>query len=222
MPLSLSLSRPKNKPRISITLHPRGKNSIGENRARLKYSAFHWGVLISPKHASQPSGVGEHVSAHVHFDVTDSIYVDPVTGESSDAWRFRVRRSTDPVGEFRILGRVEVGKVPLLSSGSGSGSRSGSGVGFEELVERVRERLGAIPLPRKEFRQEENCVSWTRAAIGGLGEMGVLGLGLGEGFEIEEFMDVALGFADECLASLGEKGMGRVLDYRPGVGKRVK
>ncbi|KAL4903861.1 hypothetical protein BDW74DRAFT_155518 [Aspergillus multicolor] len=48
MPLSLQRPRPKNKPRIRITLHARGKNSLGENRARLKYSALHWGVLISP------------------------------------------------------------------------------------------------------------------------------------------------------------------------------
>ncbi|KAL4782188.1 hypothetical protein BJX76DRAFT_369288 [Aspergillus varians] len=173
---------PRNKPRIFITLHPRGKNSLGKNRTRLGYSAYHWGILISPKHPT-PS------AEHTHFDVTDSMYIDPLTNGVKDDWRFRGRSSPEPVAAFQILARVYVGKLAFGTEG-------------------VRGRLSGIALPGRGV-EGENCVSWTREAIGVLGDMGVLG----EGFDLMRFMDVALGFADECLA--GKREMGGVLDYGP-------
>ncbi|KAL4920681.1 hypothetical protein BDW62DRAFT_220667 [Aspergillus aurantiobrunneus] len=142
--------KPQNKPRIFMTMQPRGKNSLGENRIRLGYSAYHWGILISPKHPT-PS------EQHTHFDVTDSIYIDPLTGEGKENWRFRERSSSDPAIAWKGV-------------------------------------------------EGENCVSWTKEAVGVLRDMGVLE----EGFDLNGLMDAALEFADGCLVK-GE--MGRILDY---------
>ncbi|KAL4884263.1 hypothetical protein BJY04DRAFT_215690 [Aspergillus karnatakaensis] len=170
----------RNKPRISITLHPRGKNSLGEARQRLGYSAYHWGILISPKNpASGP---------HTHLDVTDSMYIDPETGETKENWRFRERTDADPDLAFQILGRVFVGKA------------TGS------AVEELRRRMGELPLPRKGVL-DENCVSWTRSGVNELREVGILE----KDFDVVAFMEVALQFADECLTS--GKGLGSILDY---------
>ncbi|KAL4962511.1 uncharacterized protein BDV14DRAFT_178126 [Aspergillus stella-maris] len=184
----------RNKPRIFLTLHPRGKNSLGEARQKLRHSAFHWGILISPKHTCHPlSSISTPKSStHVHFDVSDAMYTNPSTQETErDKWRFRVRKSSDPCIEFQILSRVFVGKVP----------RKYEGVNLRVL----REELGDIALPDRE--QGHNCVSWTREALGVLVEMGVLE----EGFEIENCMDVALRFADKCIAE--QRGLGSVLDF---------
>lgn len=246
-------------PRISITLHPRGKNSVGENRQRLKHSAFHWGVLVSPGQSStskrdpssksrsgsrsdsglraetvlNPSQAHEHGQMHVHFDVTDSLHTDPITGKASQDWRYRERTLTsasevsdDPVTEFKILAMVVVGTIPSSSRSRSllsrllSGLRLNSdhhGVDLESGLERVRRVLSVLPVPcpRGEVGVQgkggsENCVSWTRGAITVLREEGVLEM---QGVDVDEFMDDALRFADECL----EKGRWRgVLDYRTG------
>ncbi|KAL2868102.1 uncharacterized protein BJX67DRAFT_60848 [Aspergillus lucknowensis] len=150
-PLQQQKPRMKNKPRISITLHPRGKNSLGENRQRLHYAAYHWGILISPK---DPKTRGQ---LHTHCDVTDSLYVDPLTGGSNGDWRFRERTDADPDIAFQILVRVTVCKVRSVT--------------VEEVVRRLRE----IQLPRKGGEEDgDNCVRWTREAVEVLSQIGLL------------------------------------------------
>ncbi|KAL2818153.1 hypothetical protein BDW59DRAFT_165601 [Aspergillus cavernicola] len=166
----------RNKPCILITLHPRGKFSLGENRQCLQKAAYHWGILISPK--------DPNAGVHTHFDVTDSIYIDPHTGEVRDNWRFRERGDSKPILAFLILARVQIAKVPR-------------GVGVGELGRRFSE----IPLPRKEV-DGDNCVSWVRGAIEMLSKMGALE----EGFDVDKVMDDALGFADVCLREGRELG----------------
>ncbi|KAL6230111.1 hypothetical protein BDW75DRAFT_234661 [Aspergillus navahoensis] len=202
--MPLPLPRPlqtHHKPRISITLHPRGKNSLGENRTRLGFSAYHWGILVSPEdahsHSNSSSATPGSLGDHVHFDITDSVYMDPATNEASHDWA------------FMILGRVYVGKFQCQLSPAVSLS-SAPQRDFESAVVKLRERLSGIPLPRNELRREENCVSWIKEAIAALRDMGVVD----EGFDIDGFMRVALEFADECLREMGEKGMGSVFDYR--------
>lgn len=187
--------RPRNKPRIFITLHARGKNSLGENRTRLGYSAYHWGILISPKNkATHPASASQSPTSpsvlHTHFDVTDSLYVDPATGEVKENWRFRERGSPDPVISFQILARVFVGKLDPAWGDTGG----------------VREKFSGIGLPTKEV-EGESCVSWTREAIDVLKRMGALQ----PDFDIEWVMDTALGFADESLKGKGK--IGSILDY---------
>ncbi|KAL4932965.1 uncharacterized protein BDV17DRAFT_252529 [Aspergillus undulatus] len=181
----------RNKPRIFITLHPRGKNSLGENRKRLGHSAFHWGILISPKHTCHPmSSISTPKSStHFHFDATDSIYVDPGSGETVlDTWRFRVRKSKDPVLDFQVLSRVFVGKL------SSSFSMMDIKDGFDEI---------ALP----DRSRGENCVSWTREAVRVLISMGVLD----KRFDLKNCMDISLGFADKCVAE--QRDLGSVLDF---------
>ncbi|CEL04640.1 hypothetical protein ASPCAL05768 [Aspergillus calidoustus] len=174
----------RNKPRISITLHPRGKNSLGENRRRLHYAAYHWGILISPKNFKSNDG------EHTHFDVTDSLFVHAATGEASDDWRFRERTSRDPDVEFQILVKVLVGKLDTQSV----------------TVKEVERRLREVYLPRNGGDMGKNCVSWTKEAVGVLVKMGVLG-----GFDVQKVMDEALEFADCCLRE--QKGLGNVVDH---------
>jgi hypothetical protein len=145
----------RNKPRISITLHPRGKNSLGENRRRLHYAAYHWGILISPKNSKSNNG------EHTLFDVTDSLFVHVSTGEASDDWRFRVRTTQDPDVAFQILVKVFVGKVD----------------GRSVTVKEVERRLRELPLPRKGEQLGENCVRWTKEVIRVLIKMGGFGRG---------------------------------------------
>ncbi|KAL4806244.1 hypothetical protein BDV18DRAFT_160311 [Aspergillus unguis] len=217
---------PKNKPRIYITLHARGRNSVGEKRTRLKHSAYHWGILISPKEQQQQQRrnkdqrytIPENTPAlpvHTHFDVTDSLYID-VDGQAKENWRYRERNSTDPVLDFRILARVLVGKVHFSSSPLSIGSRFRCG--YEAGTEIVREKLSAIPVPcpRGEVGVKgtpENCVTWTKDAIRVLKDIGVVGLQESSRFDLEVFMDAALEFADECLR---RGDIGGVLDYRAG------
>lgn len=54
--------------------------------------------------------------------------------------------------------------------------------------------LEEIPLPQKGAVPEQNCVSWTRAAIRTLQENG-----LAEQFDLDPFMDKSLAFADQRL-----------------------
>lgn len=61
------------------------------------------------------------------------------------------------------------------------------------LVE-IRGLLESIPLPEKGARSEQNCVTWTRAAISKL-----RGKGLVEEFDLDRFMDDALAYADQRL-----------------------
>lgn len=173
--------RPRNKPRIFITLHARGKNSLGENRTRLGHSAYHWGILISPKNkAAHPTSVFRSPKSpsdlHTLFDVTDSLYADPVTGEVKENWRFRERGSPDPVIAFQIMARVFVGKLdPAWGATEG-----------------VREKFSGIGLPRKGY-EGESCVRVLK-------KMGTLQAD----FDIEKFTGTALEFADESLKGKGE------------------
>ncbi|KAL5336547.1 hypothetical protein BJX70DRAFT_372279 [Aspergillus crustosus] len=137
----------RNKPRVSITLHPRGKNSLGENRQRLGFSAFHWGILVSPKNPI--SGI------HTHFDVTDSLNFDHETEEAKEDWRFRERTDAEPDLAFQILGKVIVGKVTPA------------------VLQELRGRLRELPLPENGVKRG-GCVSWTRSGIEVLKEMRVL------------------------------------------------
>ncbi|KAL3497235.1 hypothetical protein BJX62DRAFT_4622 [Aspergillus germanicus] len=175
----------RNKPRISITLHPRGKNSLGENHRRLHYAAYHWGILISPKNSKSNNG------DHTLFDVTDSLFVHVSTGKASDDWRFRARTTQDPDVAFQILVKVLVGKLDSRSV----------------TVKEVERRFKEVPLPRKGEQLGENCVSWTKEAIGLLVKMGVL-----EGvLDVQKLINEALEFADCCLRE--QKGLGNVIDH---------
>jgi hypothetical protein len=39
----------RNKRRVVVALYHRDRLSLGDNRKRLGYEAYHWGILIMPK-----------------------------------------------------------------------------------------------------------------------------------------------------------------------------
>ena len=178
-----------NKRRVFVSLHHRNALSIRENRKRLHYAAYHWGILISPKNLSHDDD--DHHHHHHAFDVSDGIIqyaatatetTTTTTMESTDLnidgnWHFRAEPNVNLADKPHLLARVMIGKLP----------REVSYADIHTLLEK-------IPLPQKDALPVQNCVSWTRAAIRTLQENG-----LAEKFDIDAFMDKALGFADQRL-----------------------
>ncbi|OQE84073.1 hypothetical protein PENNAL_c0029G07002 [Penicillium nalgiovense] len=97
----------------------------------------------------------------------------PTTGGFSFLLGVPVRQ-TD---QDSLLGRVMIGKVP-----------------HEVTYAQIRDLLESIPLPQKDALPEQNCVTWTRAAINKLQDNS-----LAEQFELDRFMDKSLAFADQRL-----------------------
>ncbi|CAG8921750.1 unnamed protein product [Penicillium salamii] len=164
-----------NKRQVFLALHHRASLSIGENRQRLGYAAYHWGILVSPKISKGPD--------YYVFDVSDGILLDPVNRVNLNPngdWHFREKANMDPEENGNLLGRVMIGKVPN-----------------EVTYAEIHDFLRTIPLPQKGVLPEQNCVTWTRAAICRLQENGLV-----EKFDLNRFMDESLAFADQRLQNL--------------------
>ncbi|EKV04775.1 serine threonine protein kinase [Penicillium digitatum] len=167
-----------NKRQVFLSLHHRDALSIGGNRQRFGHAAYHWGIVISPKISKGPDCYA--------FDVSDGIILDParrVNLNQEGNWFFRGRANINPEKSGHLLGRVMIGKVP-------------NEVTYVEL----HGLLEAIPLPQKSTLPEQNCVTWTRAAICKLQENGLV-----EQFDLGRFMDESLAFADQRLQSIESK-----------------
>ncbi|CAG8151161.1 unnamed protein product [Penicillium salamii] len=161
-----------NKRQVFLALHHRGNLSIGENRQRLGHAAYHWGILVSPKISKGPD-------CYV-FDVSDGPLLDSVNRVNRNPegnWRFRGNANIDPKEYGNLLGKVMIGKVPN-----------------EVTYAEIHGFLEAIPLPQKGVLPEQNCVTWTKAAICRLQENGLV-----EQFDLNRFMDESLAFADQRL-----------------------
>lgn len=129
-----------NKRRVFVSLHHRYALSIGENRQRFNYAAYHWGILICPK--KKPNGPDSHA-----FDVSDGILLHPthrVDLNPDGNWLFRAEANANPDDNSHLLGRVMIEKVP-----------------DEVRYVKIHSLLEEIPLPQKGTVPEQNCVSWT-------------------------------------------------------------
>ncbi|OBT62172.1 hypothetical protein VE03_08337 [Pseudogymnoascus sp. 23342-1-I1] len=134
-----------NKRRVFVSIHHRGALSLGENRQRLGYAAYHLGILISPK-------VYKEQDCYT-FDVS-AARPDPETRvdhNPNHEWIFR----SNPTVSGSLLGLVMVGKIP-------------NGVEISE----IRTRLQSVPVPQRNAVPEQNCVTWTMSAIQTLQENG--------------------------------------------------
>lgn len=154
-----------------VTIHHRDEMSLGENRSRLGYEAFHWGILIAPKGSKGPDCTA--------YDVSDGAIPDPNTRQDLNPernWFFRPKERVDPIRSGRLIGRVLIGKVPNHISDA-----------------QIQTILVAVPLPIK--NTTESCVTWTSAAIRSLQNNGIA-----KQFDIDRFMGRALTLADEWLA----------------------
>ncbi|KAJ0427091.1 hypothetical protein BJY00DRAFT_8294 [Aspergillus carlsbadensis] len=77
----------RNKPRISITLHPRGKNSLGENRRRLHYApttGASWFLPRIPSHRRESSSTPISTS-RIPYTPMHSPEKRAMTGDSGNA-----------------------------------------------------------------------------------------------------------------------------------------
>jgi hypothetical protein len=160
-----------NKLRVFITIHHRNTLSLGPNRERLGYAAYHWGILIAPKGSTGPD-------CHA-FDVTDGADPDPqarVDRNPDRNWFFR-RKHVNWKSSAHLLGKAMIGKVP-------------NSIKLPE----IEERLHSVPLPQKDVIPEQNCVTWIISAIQQLQITE-----LAEQFDTDEFMAHALEFADQRL-----------------------
>lgn len=126
----------RNKRRIIVSLSHRGRLSLPPHRERLGLEAYHWGLLISPKHSK-----GADVNS---YDVSDAITVD----DADTNWRFRKRPIIDPLATGQLLGKIVIGKI------AGNVSE-----------ERICALLREVPLPRREADPAQSCVTWTLDAV---------------------------------------------------------
>lgn len=91
----------RNKRRIIVSLSHRGRLSLPPHREKLGLEAYHWGLLISPKHSK-----GADCDS---YDVSDAISVD----DADNNWRFRKRPMIDPLATGQLLGKIVIGKIAV-------------------------------------------------------------------------------------------------------------
>jgi hypothetical protein len=172
-----------NKRRVMLTIHHRDELSLGPNRVRLGYAAYHWGILIQPK---KPKGSDSNA-----YDVSNGARPDPVTRQELNPnfeWRFRANRGVDPLRSGHLLGRVMIGKV----------SNNVSDAQIEAI-------LRAVPLPVLNTTPEQNCVTWILAALPALQQHG-----LAEVFDVDRLLASALQHGHSWLEN---PGLGKFFNY---------
>ncbi|KAM5358063.1 hypothetical protein ACJZ2D_015638 [Fusarium nematophilum] len=94
----------RNKRRVVIALYHRDRFSLGDNRTRLGYEAYHWGIIIMPKHPIN----GRDLDCNA-YDATDIAVIDPKTRRDLNPnldWFFRPQHHIDPSATGRLIGRI--------------------------------------------------------------------------------------------------------------------
>lgn len=89
-----------NKRQFFLSLHHRGALSLGKSRQQLGYSAYHWGILISPKSSKGPDCYIFDVSNGFMTDKEGRFDLNP-----EGNWAFRENSEVDPEWSGRVLGR---------------------------------------------------------------------------------------------------------------------
>ena len=134
--------------------------------------------MVSPKITS---GADSFV-----YDVTDGPVVDKdrniIDENPMHIWHFRFRDmvdlDTDIIFSTSVVARLMVGKVDI-----------------SHTPESIGKMLRAIPVPRTNKKNHENCVTWTVAAVKCLQETRNV-----EMFEIEKLLNYAPRIADGFIA----------------------
>ena len=163
---------------ISVALYHRDHFSEPQSRLRFGYEAFHWGITILPGE----SGGGDCKT----YDATDSSEIDKMTWRMVNPnmdWWFRARSGDDPTVTAKLLGRIIIGVVP-------------NGISDGEL----RDLFETIPLPVKDTHPQQSCVTWAVDAIMALQQRGWVW-----DFQVDQFKDWALAYADERLSGKGSR-----------------
>ncbi|KAF4123845.1 hypothetical protein GMORB2_5561 [Geosmithia morbida] len=175
---------------ITVALYHRDQFSRGDSRRIFGHEAYHWGFVITPPLEATSQGPSPSPSLDSSFDATDTAEIDPVTFRMNNPtmdWWLRAEERIDSEANPKLLGRVVVGKIP---------EEDGSMPDAAEL----RAFFGAVPLPVKNTHPQQSCVTWIMDAIRALQRRGWV-----EEFDIEQFKDWALRYADERLRGSGSK-----------------
>ena len=125
-----------------MSAHHRGELSLGENRRRLGFSAYHWAILLVPKK--------EEKHRCYAFDITNGVKPDALHRKNLNPdfkWLYRMKSKVNPASSDSLLIRVAIGQV-----------RDGH-------PEDIHAMLGAVQLPAQDVRPPEDCVSWIRSAL---------------------------------------------------------
>ncbi|KFY38026.1 hypothetical protein V494_04541 [Pseudogymnoascus sp. VKM F-4513 (FW-928)] len=158
------------------------------NKRRVFVSIYHRGLLSLGENRQQLGYAAYHwgilISPKAYkeqncytFDVSDAARPDPETRvdhNPNHEWVFR----SNPTVSGSVVCLIMIGKLP-------------NGVEISE----IRTCLQSIPVPQKNATPEQNCVTWAMAAVQALQDNGYA-----EKFEINQFMDAGIEFADETLA----------------------
>ncbi|KAF2789405.1 hypothetical protein K505DRAFT_253434 [Melanomma pulvis-pyrius CBS 109.77] len=171
---AIILSNKRNKRRVYVSIHHRDELSLGENRVRLGYEAFHWGILITPKSSRGPDSLA--------FDIFDVAVLDPISRQDTNPnrnWIFRPKTRVDSMRSGRLLGRVLIGKVPNNTTDV-----------------QIQSVLATVPVPVNGATPQQSCVTWTLAAVAALQNAG-----LARQFDVSQFTALANSYADRWLAA---------------------
>ncbi|CAG7968315.1 unnamed protein product [Penicillium salamii] len=127
---------------VVLTLHHRGELSLGDNRRRLGFSAYHWGILLVPKE-------GDKRLCYA-FDTTNAAIPDTMQRINLNPdfkWVYRVKNNVNPDESESLLIRIEIGELRDASPCT------------------IRSLLGTVQLPIAGVWPPQNCVDWIRSAI---------------------------------------------------------
>ncbi|KAK4153917.1 hypothetical protein C8A00DRAFT_14897, partial [Chaetomidium leptoderma] len=163
---------------VTVALYHRGDFSRGHMRGVFGYEAYHWGILVTPE-------VSQGRDCY-SFDATDASEIDPVTFSLRNPtmdWWFRGRDHVDPALSSKLLGRIVIGQVP-----------------DEVLNTELRDFFKQVPLPVRNKDPQQSCVTWVVNAIRALQMQGWAGE-----FELDQFKDWALSYADDRMRGLDSK-----------------
>lgn len=148
------------KDRVFVAVYFRQAITSDEKtRNELQHAAYHWAIWVEPKDSS-----GEGSSYDVKQHPAYANIGDP------GGWRYNYREAADFGRSQCMLGRIMIGKLP-------------KGVTIKDL----HDALQKLPLPRENTDPAENCVTWTKGAIGELQQRNWV-----EQFNLDRFMDDAL------------------------------
>jgi len=171
------------KRRVTVSLCHRGRLSLGENRIKLVYNAYHWGILITPK-----TFEGAKCQS---YDVSDAFHLDPETSQDMNPdrkWYFGAKTNVDPSKEPALLGRIVIGKLANRVTD-----------------EEIKDVLSIVLLPDEDKAKGESCVTWCLNAVEALQSAGYVSR-----FDIEAFKTMALEKADDFIKTPAED---HIYDY---------
>ncbi|KAJ5542478.1 hypothetical protein N7535_004899 [Penicillium sp. DV-2018c] len=168
---------------LFLEVHHRNELSLGDNRRRLGFSAYHWSILLFDK---------ENNRFHV-YDITDGSSQDRLKRcelNPDHEWTYRVKSDVNPDAcESRLI-RMTIGEV---SDGLGP--------------ETIKDLILSVPLPIKGAVPAQGAITWIKMVLCMLRRHGYAP----EFGDVEMVVARALAYADLRLAHL-EDSVG-FIDY---------